>query len=92
MPKVLRHIDFCLQVVEPEPVDDDVFELSDDFQPFLQDYPLYTDNTANGNLLYMSLAFLLFAIWCIIFSNSIHFLHYILVLQVKCRVNTNCQC
>ena len=36
-------------MVEPEPEDDDDFELSDDFQPFLQDYPLYTDNTANGN-------------------------------------------
>ncbi len=35
-------------MVEPEPDEDDEFELPDDFQPFMQDYPLYTDNTANG--------------------------------------------
>lgn len=30
------------------PDDDEEFELGEDFVPFLQDCPLYTDNTANG--------------------------------------------
>ena len=36
------------QSAEPLPEEDDSFELPEDFQPFLQDTPLYTDNTANG--------------------------------------------
>lgn len=34
--------------VDPLPDDDEEFILPDDVQPFLQDTPLYTDNTANG--------------------------------------------
>ena len=37
-----------LQSSEPLPDDDEDFELPDYIQPFLQDTPLYTDNTANG--------------------------------------------
>lgn len=32
----------------PELEEDEDFSLPDDLQPFLQDTPLYTDNTANG--------------------------------------------
>lgn len=46
-----------MQVNEPQPEEDDDFELPDDFQPFMQDYPLYTDNTANGEMDYASLIF-----------------------------------
>lgn len=34
--------------VDPLPDDDEEFILPEDVQPFLQDTPLYTDNTANG--------------------------------------------
>lgn len=37
-----------IQTTEPQPDDDEDFELPEDIQPFLQDTPLYTDNTANG--------------------------------------------
>lgn len=37
-----------IQAQEPLPDDDDSFELPEEIQPFLQDRPLYTDNTANG--------------------------------------------
>ena len=37
-----------IQGQEPLPDDDEEFELPDYVQPFLQDTPLYTDNTANG--------------------------------------------
>jgi pre-mRNA-processing factor 8 len=30
------------------PEDDEEFELPEEVQPFLQETPLYTDNTANG--------------------------------------------
>ena len=36
------------QTTEPIPDDDEEFELPEDIQPFLQDTPLYSDNTANG--------------------------------------------
>jgi pre-mRNA-processing factor 8 len=36
------------QVVEPLPEDEEDFELPQELQPFLQETPLYTDNTANG--------------------------------------------
>ena len=42
------HFNFCSQSAEPLPEEDDSFELPDDYQPFLQETPLYTDNTANG--------------------------------------------
>jgi len=42
------YIDFVLQTVEPLPDDDEEFSLPEEVQPFLQDTPLYTDNTANG--------------------------------------------
>ena len=38
---------YC-QTTEPLPDDDDSFELPEEIQPFMQDTPLYTDNTANG--------------------------------------------
>ena len=41
------------QTAETLPDDDNSFELPEDFQPFLQDTPLYTDNTANGNPNYL---------------------------------------
>ena len=47
-----------LQINEPQPEEDDDFELPDDFQPFMQDYPLYTDNTANGEMDHASFMFL----------------------------------
>lgn len=34
--------------MEPLPDDDEDFELGEEVQPFLQETPLYTDNTANG--------------------------------------------
>jgi pre-mRNA-processing factor 8 len=34
--------------VEPQPEDNEDFELPEDLQPFMQDFPLYSDNTANG--------------------------------------------
>lgn len=37
-----------LQVNEPVFDDDEEFELPPDVQPFLQETPVYTDNTANG--------------------------------------------
>ena len=36
------------QTTEPLPDEDEDFELPEDIQPFLQDTPLYSDNTANG--------------------------------------------
>lgn len=36
------------QVVEPLPEDEEEFDLAEEVQPFLQETPLYTDNTANG--------------------------------------------
>lgn len=36
------------QTTEPFPDEDEDFELPEDIQPFLQDTPLYSDNTANG--------------------------------------------
>ncbi|RMX51401.1 hypothetical protein pdam_00020809 [Pocillopora damicornis] len=38
----------AVKTTEPQPDDDEDFELPEDIQPFLQDTPLYTDNTANG--------------------------------------------
>lgn len=38
------------QTTEPQPDEDEDFELPEEIQPFLQDTPLYTDNTANGQL------------------------------------------
>lgn len=38
----------AVKTTEPQPGDDEDFELPEDIQPFLQDTPLYTDNTANG--------------------------------------------
>ena len=46
------HFNFCSQSAEPLPEEDDSFELPDDYQPFLQETPLYTDNTANGQLIF----------------------------------------
>ena len=37
-----------VQTTEPQLDEDEDFELPEDIQPFLQDTPLYTDNTANG--------------------------------------------
>lgn len=37
-----------LQNLDPLPDDEEEFELPEDVQPFLQETPLYTDNTANG--------------------------------------------
>ncbi|XP_029055489.1 pre-mRNA-processing-splicing factor 8 [Osmia bicornis bicornis] len=37
-----------LKTVEPQIEDDEDFVLSEEVQPFLQETPLYTDNTANG--------------------------------------------
>nr|CAD7196881.1 unnamed protein product [Timema douglasi] len=37
-----------LKATEPLPEDDEEFELPEEVQPFLQETPLYTDNTANG--------------------------------------------
>lgn len=45
---VLRFYLIWLQVSEPLPEDEEDFELSQDVQSFLQETPLYTDNTANG--------------------------------------------
>jgi len=39
---------FIFQVNEPTIDDEEDFELPEDYQPFLQDSPLYTDNTADG--------------------------------------------
>lgn len=39
---------FIVQVSEPLPEDDEEYELPEEVQPFLQETPLYTDNTANG--------------------------------------------
>ncbi|XP_022798772.1 pre-mRNA-processing-splicing factor 8 [Stylophora pistillata] len=38
----------AVKTTEPLPDDDEEFELPEEIQPFLQDTPLYTDNTANG--------------------------------------------
>ena len=47
------------QTTEPIPDDDEEFELPEDIQPFLQDTPLYSDNTANG--------LFHFAFYCLLF-------------------------
>lgn len=39
---------FMFQTVEPQIEDDEDFVLPEEVQPFLQETPLYTDNTANG--------------------------------------------
>lgn len=39
---------FLFQSVEVLPEDDEEFELPDYVQPFMQETPLYSDNTANG--------------------------------------------
>lgn len=44
----ISHRNANSKVQEPLPDDDEDFTLPDDVQPFLQDTPLYTDNTANG--------------------------------------------
>ena len=41
-------ISVSLQVNEPVVDDEEEFGLPEYYQPFLQDSPLYTDNTANG--------------------------------------------
>ncbi|KAM7446265.1 Pre-mRNA-processing-splicing factor8 [Porites harrisoni] len=38
----------AVKTTEPIPDDEEEFELPEDIQPFLQDTPLYSDNTANG--------------------------------------------
>ncbi len=43
---------YCMvQVQEPEPEDGEDFVLPEYVEPFLNDTPLYTDNTANGELM-----------------------------------------
>lgn len=42
-----RHAN-VVKIPEPLPDDDEDFSLPEEVQPFLQDTPLYTDNTANG--------------------------------------------
>lgn len=37
-----------MKSLEPLPEDDEEYLLPDTVQPFLQETPLYTDNTANG--------------------------------------------
>ncbi|CAN7986123.1 unnamed protein product [Ixodes pacificus] len=44
----IAHRHSTKQVADPLPDDDEEFELPEHVQPFLQDCPLYTDNTANG--------------------------------------------
>lgn len=44
----LKQLTLLFQTTEPQPDEDEDFELPEDIQPFLQDTPLYTDNTANG--------------------------------------------
>jgi len=39
---------YSLKVNEPVFDDDEEFELPPEVQPFLQETPVYTDNTANG--------------------------------------------
>ena len=58
---VMKFLRYNLQAAETLPDDDNSFELPEDFQPFLQDTPLYTDNTANGKGICI-LSFLLVAI------------------------------
>ncbi|KAL3228100.1 hypothetical protein MRX96_004019 [Rhipicephalus microplus] len=44
----IAHRQGTKQTVDPLPDDEEEFELPEHVQPFLQDCPLYTDNTANG--------------------------------------------
>ena len=45
---ILSWVLLSLQFGEPQPDESEEFVLPEAVEPFLSDYPLYTDNTANG--------------------------------------------
>ena len=67
------------QTTEPQPDEDEDFELPEDIQPFLQDTPLYTDHTANGQAFfhYVHIPVILFKTWEVVeedLSGQLHFI------------------
>ena len=76
-----------LQTTEPQPDEDEDFELPEDIQPFLQDTPLYTDHTANGEAFfhYVHIPVILFRTWEVVeedLSDSFILLLAVVILSV----------